>query len=282
MKKEVNLHFSSTSRGPGRVVENLARGLVENGWNVYANDIPRLGTYQGCLQMVPAINSLGRDSLMGPNLFVVPSEWGEFCRRFNHYVVPGEWVSKMYQTYPEMDHATIDVWPVGIDTETWLKSSKSQKNKALVYFKSRDSRELESITSSLRNCKVDFRVLRYGEYEEKDLYEACLECNLCVLLTGTESQGIAYMQIMSMGLPCYVINKSGFDYFGKYKEFPAESTSVPFFDKSCGIVDDLFEEQNFLNFLESLGSFDPGSFIRESFGLRKCAEKYADLLKKYQ
>jgi glycosyltransferase involved in cell wall biosynthesis len=278
MKKEVNLHFSSTSRGPGRVVENLARGLVENGWNVYANDIPRLGTYQGCLQMVPAINSLGRDSLMGPNLFVVPSEWGDFCQRFNRFIVPSEWVKNKYAEYRELSHASVDVWPVGIDTELWTKSSSNEKPKVLVYFKSREQSELDSITQKLENLSVDFRVLKYGSYEEKDLYESCIECNCCILLTGTESQGIAYMQILSMGLPIYAVNKSKFDYFGRYKDAPIEATSVPYFDKSCGFVDDHFIEENFLRFLSSLSSFDPGSYIRDRFTIKRCAKEYIDIL----
>jgi len=280
MKKEVNLHFNSISRGPGKVVENLAKGLVENGWSVYANDTLRKDVYQGCLQEVHAIGALEKSTLMGPNLFVVPSEWGEFCKRFDRYIVPSLWVKKKYAEYTELSHATIDVWPVGIDTEVWTKTTASAKPKVLVYFKSREQSELDNVTKVLNQNSIDFKVLKYGDYDEKSLYTACIECNCCILLTGTESQGIAYMQILSMGLPIYVINKSKFDYFGKYKETPVDSTSVPYFDKSCGFVDNSFIEDNFLRFLSSLSDFDPFSFIRERFTTKRCAKEYIDILEK--
>lgn len=280
MKKEVNLHFNSTSRGPGKVVENLAKGLIENGWSAYANNTPRKDVYQGCLQEVQAISVLEKSTLMGPNLFVVPSEWGEFCKKFDRYIVPSLWVKNKYTEYTELLHATIDVWPVGIDTEVWTKTTPSIKPKVLVYFKSREQSELDNVTNVLKQNSIDFKILKYGSYDEKELYTSCIECNCCILLTGTESQGIAYMQILSMGLPIYVINKSKFDYFGKYKESPIDSTSVPYFDKSCGFVDNSFIEDNFLRFLSSLSDFDPFSFIRERFTTKKCAKEYIDILEK--
>ena len=73
MKKEVNLHFNSTSRGPGKVVENLAKGLIENGWSAYANNTPRKDVYQGCLQEVHAIGALEKSTpiiVNGPHNFV--------------------------------------------------------------------------------------------------------------------------------------------------------------------------------------------------------------------
>lgn len=278
MKKEVNLHFNSASRGPGKVVENLAKGLIENGWSAYANNTPRKDVYQGCLQEVQAIGVLEKSTLMGPNLFVVPSEWGEFCKKFDRYIVPSLWVKSLYSSYVELSHATIDVWPVGIDTEEWTKTTLNVKPKVLVYFKSREQSELDNVTNVLKQNSIDFKILKYGSYDEKELYTSCIECNCCILLTGTESQGIAYMQILSMGLPIYVINKSKFDYFGKYKESPIDSTSVPYFDKSCGFIDNSFIEDNFLRFLSSLSNFDPGLFIRERFTLKKCANDYIDLL----
>jgi hypothetical protein len=69
-----------------------------------------------------------------------------------------------------------------------------------------------------------------------------------------------------------------FDYFGKYKEAPVDSTSVPYFDKSCGFVDNSFIEDNFLRFLSSLSDFNPELFIREQFTLKKCANDYINLL----
>lgn len=282
MRKEVNLHFGSTSRGPGKVVENLSRGFVELGWTVTANAPIKRDVYQGCLQSVSALNHLDRDVVVGPNLFVIPSDWGQFCKKFDHYIVPCNWVKDIYLSYEEMSHATIDVWPVGIDVNTWNKTTNFSNRRILVYFKSRKETELNEITSYLDKKGLNYEVLRYGSYKEKDLYDACLRCDSCILLTGTESQGIAYMQILSTGIPCYVIDKTDFDYFDQYKKNPPYATSVPYFNDKCGIRDSIFTIEHYEKFLDKLESFNPRSYIEENFSLIKCAQNYIQILEKYK
>ncbi len=279
MKKEINLHFSSTQRGPGRVVESLARGLAGIGWSVYGNSRIQSDVIQGCLQPTQALGSLPRNAIMGPNLFIFPSEWGEICKKFDHYVVPSEWVKKKYQKYAEMSSSTIDVWPAGIDTDLWSPKNQ-QKKEVLVYFKSRQREELDFVINHLRSRSVPHRIIEYGKYEEKDLYLACESARSCILLTGTESQGIAYMQILSMGVPCYVVNKSKFDYF-HYKDNPADSTSVPYFDQRCGEIFDTFNIDRFDEFSQKISSFLPREFIEESFTLEQAAKKYENIILGY-
>lgn len=280
MKKKINLHFSSVQRGPGRVVENLAKGLMTMGWEVYGNAPVSSDAYQGCLQPTQALSSLPRNTIMGPNLFIFPSEWGDFCKRFDHYVVPSEWVRRKYQSFGELSQSTIDVWPVGIDTDVWRPNPEDVKDDILVYFKSRETRELEFVVSKLQDAGVNHSIIEYGKYEERDLYQSCRKSKACILLTGTESQGIAYMQILSMGVPCYVINKSKFDYF-HYRENPIESTSVPYFNDSCGLIRDSFDIITFNDFISNLAGFKPRQFILDKFTLEKSAEKYVDILSRY-
>lgn len=280
MIKKINLHFSSVQRGPGRVVENLAKGLMSMGWEVYGNAPISSDAHQGCLQPTQALGFLPRNTLMGPNLFIFPSEWGEFCKRFDHYVVPSDWVRNKYQAFNELSQSTIDVWPVGIDTDIWKPDLSLPKEDVLVYFKSRETKELESVTLKLKDLGVNYRIVEYGKYEEKDLYNACNQSRACILLAGTESQGIAYMQILSMGVPCYVMNKSKFDYF-HYKENPVDSTSVPYFNDSCGLIRESFDADCFSSFISNLSGFSPRQFILEEFTLEKSAKKYVDILCRY-
>lgn len=281
MKKIINLHFESTFRGPGRVVENLARGLNSIGFEVHANDLPRPTIMQGCLQVTKMINALGRDTLMGPNLFVLPREWGKYCKRFDHYVVPSEWVVGTYRSFDVLDHATIDIWPVGIDTEMWNKETVTKSGKVLVYFKNREQADLDFVTRMLDSRRIDYEILKYGSYEEKDLYRSCVSCDSCILITGTESQGIAYMQILSMGLPCFVFNKTKFDYFEEFKENPPAATSVPYFDERCGEHFENFDIDKFENFRSRIKMMHPRDYIIENFTLEKGAENYVSILTKY-
>jgi len=280
LKKEINLHFNSINRGPGRVIENLARGLGSHGWSVCGNYPITEGVYQACLQATQAVESLPRNTIMGPNLFVFPSEWSDYCFKFDHYIVPSTWVKNKYSAYREMSRSTIDVWAVGIDTETWQNQNNDEKKNVLVYFKSREKSELDQVTSQLDRQGISYQVIEYGSYEEKDLYNVCNSSKSCILLTGTESQGIAYMQILSMGVPCYVINKSKFDYF-HYKDSPIKATSVPYFNDMCGVVRDQFDIEDFLEFLENYEKFNPRDYILEDYTLEKSAKKYIDLLLKY-
>ena len=276
--KIINLHFNSIHRGPGRVVENLARGLKKLGYDVYANDIPRKDVYQGFLQPTNMIQSLPRNALMGPNLFVLPSEWGEICQRFDHYVTPSSWVSQVYRKYDNLKHATIDCWPVGIDTDLWSNVQDPLRSKTLVYFKNRSEEDLKELTDTLDRIAQPYDLIRYGSYEESNLRQKILECNSCILLTNTESQGIAYMQIMSSGLPCYVINKDTFE----YENITHPATSVPYFDDRCGIVEQTFSVERWCEFNEKLGSYKPSDYVNENFSLTKCAQNYLDLMEKYK
>ena len=280
MKETVNLHLASLHRGPGRVAENLIAGLQKQGIDVTACDEPRKGVYQGCLQATAAIKSVDDNTLMGPNLFVLPSEWGDYTKKFNHFVVPSLWVKNKYLEFDSMQHASIDVWPVGIATDIWNRKDPVSNKTALIYFKNRQQHELDAVKDSLTSLGWIYNILTYGAYEEKDLFEACQTAQFCVILTNTESQGIAYMQILSMNVPCLVFNKNTWNNEGRYKQVPA--TSVPYFDDSCGLIKDAISNEDIEEFTRQYQNFSPRSFIVENFNLERQAQEYMTLLRRYQ
>lgn len=280
MKESVNLHLASLHRGPGRVAENLVAGLSKLGIDISCCDEPRQGVYQGCLQATTAVRIVPKDTLMGPNLFVLPTEWGDYTKNFNHFVVPSVWVKNKYLEFDNMSHASIDVWPVGIDTDVWNRKDPIFSKRALIYFKNRQQHELEAVKSALKSMGWDYTVLSYGSYEEKELFSACQSAQFCVILTNTESQGVAYMQILSMNIPCIVFNKNTWDNEGRYKQVPA--TSVPYFDESCGLVKDEISEEIIKEFTNVYQNFSPRRFIVENFNLEKQAQEYMTLLRRYQ
>jgi len=276
MKKEVNLHFNSLNRGPGKVVENIAKGLNLIGIKVTGNNPLEKDVYQSCLQVVPRIQSLPRTTLMGPNLFVLPSEWGGFCQNFSHYVVPSQWILSKYREFSNLDHATIDIWPVGIETDVWKYKDLKKRNKVLVYVKNRDQSIVDGIFKDLKNHSFEVDLIVYGNYREEELYKSCMECSVCVLITNTESQGIAYMQILSSGIPCFVLDSKTWDNEGKYKQVPA--TSVPYFNEKCGFIREKFDMKEFNNFISSYDSFDPRSFIFENHSLEVGSRSFLKIL----
>ena len=113
----------------------------------------------------------------------------------------------------------------------------------------------------------------YGQYDETSFREAVRRCRFCVTITSTESQGIAYQEILSMGVPCYVVEKT------QWNDRPGISclaSSAPYFDSRCGIkCPDL---SFFDTFLSELEKYDPREYILDNLTLEKCASEYFSLL----
>ena len=287
-KKPVILYYDPNAKaGPGKVIQNLKLGLdklnikhylgYQNDDQVYVGVIQLMTNYQKLVEKF-------KETIAGPNLFVLPSEQKEFCKSFKHFIVPSQWTLDLYRQFRELDHATIDIWPVGIDTELWKPSEnklKAPRPLGLIYHKDRAAQDLELAKRLVAKAGADYIVLPYGNYKEMELLEAVQKVDFSILLTGTESQGIAINQIMASNVPCYVFNKEYWDYNGQYKKVSA--TSVPYFDDRCGVISpNKITVLHFKEFLEKLDTFNPRQYILENLDLCRQAQKYYDLLEKYQ
>jgi len=92
-------------------------------------------------------------------------------------------------------------------------------------------------------------------------------------LTKTESQGIAYQEILSMDVPCFVLDK---DVWDDYSGWSFPGTSVPYFDRRCGEKQKSITE--FLSFYQRVDQFSPRSFVIENLSLTKQAKEYVNIL----
>jgi len=275
----VNLFYEYVGGGPGKVIKNLIKGLEENNISCISNDLDNKIYYTGLLQSIINVHDKQLShALCGPNLFVIPPDWGESCQLYSHYIVPSQWVLDKYRTFWTLDHATIDVWASGIDTEYWQCDEKKQ-NRCLIYYKNRRIIELANIINHLNSIKMDYDLLEYGYYSEKELFDVCTRCSCAILLTGTESQGIGYLEILSMNVPCFVCNKSKWDtnpHFG-----PFAASSVPYFDESCGVISDQFNGLFFNEFVSKLTSFSARKYVIDNFTLKQRGQEYYKLLQQY-
>jgi hypothetical protein len=198
------------------------------------------------------------------------------CNNIKKFVVPSAWCKNLYRSFSLLDHAEITVWPSGIDTELWKpleEKPKGEKTKILLYYKNREKEELIALLKILEPYDVHVALVQYGHYSEDYLLDTCRNSDCAILLTGTESQGIAYMQILSSNLPCLVFDKSLWHYRGL--SFPA--TSVPYFDNTCGVVTEHIDSKMIENFLNNYSGFEPRKFITGQFTLEKSAKDYMDL-----
>lgn len=284
-KKKIWIHYNnSTSFGPGRVVENLYKGLKKLKDEVEIESKPSRADYIACLQYPNELgNFLPEKTLMGPNIFVLPFEMPHLCNKFRNFVVPSEWVKDKYVHYLDMSKKSIFVWPVGIDTDEWNDNNKKIAKDFFVYQKNTtDHLVKEAISAFERKGLSCSGVITYGKYNEDDLKNICSMSRFAVLCTKTESQGIGYMNILSSNTPCYVVNESTWTYENN-PSITADATSVPYFSSECGMIVDSkdaarFSDSNVETFLADLKNYNPRKYILENHGLKASAKNYVNIL----
>jgi hypothetical protein len=260
----------SATNGPGKVAMNLVEGLKKLGIDFVENEERDMN---GCLaSWSPRFKDLPRETLVGPNLMVLPIDDPSVWSYFDNVVVPCEWVKNKYKKFNLPSNIYLHQWAVGIDTELFFPK-KGTKSKCLIYNKRGSRQNLELIIQTLNSLKISYIVLDYGSYTESDLLTACEQSLFAVLNTGTESQGIAYQEILATGVPCYVIDKTVWDDQPGYS-FPA--TSVPYFDDRCGIKHHNFSR--FGEFLDKLSGFESREYILDNLTLEKSAKEYLNIL----
>ena len=259
-----------TNTGPGKVAINLINGLKKIGHSVLEN---QEGDMTGCLAAwSPRFKDLPSNTLVGPNIMVFPTDDVEVWDIFNHYITPSKWVEDYFKTYELSNKVNMHIWAVGVDTDHFAPR-RGVKSKCLVYHKRGKLENLQDIIFTLDRLEIEYELLSYGSYTEEDLITACSNSLFAILNTDTESQGIAYQEILSMGVPCYVVDKTIWDY-DKDKPFPA--TSAPYFDKRCGIKHKNLSR--LAEFLDCLNGYKPREYILDNLTLEKCASEYVKLL----
>lgn len=288
-ERSVSLLYQNDShRGPGKVVQNLKLGLDKIGVSVHQLYDSRPWKYSGCLQFcMPEIltdyASKKNPILMGPNLFVLPTDNPSLCKLFDHFVVPSVWVKTMYERFDLMKDKHIHVWPVGIDTDEWSPvpklsvDTKVEELDCFIYFKNRSEQDLAVAEAICKKFGLKYKVLRYGSYDESELKQLCTVSKFAVLLTGTESQGIAYMQILATDTPCYVFNNPVWR--SEDGKVTASACSTPYFDERCGRITNDVNLNHFKDFLNDIDTFSPRQYILENHTLEKSAQKYYNFLR---
>jgi glycosyltransferase involved in cell wall biosynthesis len=187
--------------------------------------------------------------------------------------------------------SAVHAWPTGIDTDVWQPVSNDRKSlDVLIYDKVRWDHDryaadlIQPILVELRRRGLSFQIIRYGDYRLHE-YQVALERARCMLfLCEHETQGFAYQEALSAGVPILAWDRGGVwqdpSYWPERVTF-APVTSVPYWDDRCGVR--FTTKSEFLDrldtFLEGLaeGRFKPRDYILENLTLEKCAHQYVKL-----
>ena len=173
----------------------------------------------------------------------------------------------------------VSILPVGVYSESEIFYFQNQRKlidnyqfDCLIYFKNRELKSLNEIISFLKNKNIRYKVLKYGDYKNKQLVKYALKSKFGLILGSTESQGIAINELMATNLPLFVIDKN----INNYENIKLHGTTVPYWSSECGekILDLNDFKMNFQRFLKNYESntYKPNNLINEKLSFEKFIE----------
>jgi len=279
--------------GHGRVYLNLRAGLDRLGVPYRINDYKyaeRNHSALACIIGKPHVldrMEWKNPILLGSAIYSHPIDNPELFERFpvRKVLVPGRWMECMCRPFWG---DKVAAWPVGIDTELWHPDPAEQKTiDVLLYDKVRWEHEkfeeylINPIRSLLRTQGRSAIEFRYGFYREEDFRKALAQCKTMIFLCEHETQGIAYQQALSCGVPIFAWDRAGYwedpNYYPQRVKF-APVSSVPYWDERCGgkFADAAGFCRGWEEFWEDAEAqrYRPRDYILENLTLEKCAGEY--------
>ncbi|GAB5562291.1 MAG: glycosyltransferase [Synoicihabitans sp.] len=281
---------------PGGVMRwflNLRTGLDHLGIPYRLNDYRGLRRYPGAtahvvgkphvIEKIPA----GHPIVYGPGVSAHPFEDTFWDRaEIALILLSCDWFKAMYDQDLSTPIPTA-VWPAGVETDLWMPSSNADPRRVLVYDKIRWDREryepqlLEPIRQRLSAEGFMVEYLRYGDYVEEDYRNSLKRVSAMIFLCEHETQGFAYLQALSSGVPIFAWDRAGewqdpSMYPHRVRFGPV--SSVPYWDHRCGEkFKNLTEFESRLPlFIRSLSSqsYQPRDYVTENFNLAERARAY--------
>ena len=282
--------------GIDKVFLNLRLGLDRLGTSYVVNRpfsrlaasdaVGVLGRGRGCLAGYDRDNPI----VAGVALMTHPSEWPTLCEEYPvvRYLQHSEWAAAVYRPW---FGDRCRVWPVGIDTDAWAPSPAAGKDvDVLVYVKflwdieAKERSMLQPMLRALAARGRAYRVIRYGQYGPEQYAGELRRAKSMLFLSEHESQGIAYQECLSSGVPilawdqglCLDPNR---ELWGQ-PVIPA--TSVPYWSEECGrrftsMGDFEAELDAFLRDVDRR-AYGPREYVLGRLTLERCAADYLEIV----
>jgi len=205
--------------------------------------------------------------------------YGQFLIENQNYykklIAPSQWVKDKFIDKFNLPENKVAVWPVGIEE---FDNIREPSYDCLIYFKRRSENELSAVKKFLVDRGLSYRMVEYGGYDEVGFRNLVNQAKFCFLINGTESQGIAVQEIMSMGVP--IIAWDIKEWLDQGEAYRVPATSVPFWDERCGekfySIDKL--EETFDNFYARINDYDPKAYVKENLSFESSVKTLLDIL----
>ena len=284
----INLYYSeaywghsATMNGPHKVVDNLIKSLDQEKIDYAINEEKYEHNF---LIQYDAIAHEKHSKIEQETTIIGPQVWlfdgyGQFLIENQNYykklIAPSQWVKDKFINKFNLPENKVAVWPVGIEE---FDNIREPSYDCLIYFKRRDESELSAVKTFLVSRGLSYRMVEYGGYDEIGFRNLINQAKFCFLINGTESQGIAVQEIMSMGVP--IIAWDIKEWLDQGEEYRVPATSVPFWDERCGekfySIDKL--EETFDNFYARINDYDPKAYVKENLSFESSVKTLLDIL----
>jgi len=274
---------------------NLVRGLEKIG-APFVSNIPYseirpddrvgvIGVDRECLDGYNQPNPI----LAGVAVAAHPMEWPTLFedKPVSRYVVHCDWVKAMYE---KVYGPRVVTWAVGIDTDFWSPpvAGREKPIDFLIYDKVMWDRErvhralVDPILKELTRRNLRYQIIRYGDYKRTEFRDALHRSKAMLFLCEHETQGLAYQEAMSCGVPILAWDPGAWldPWRFRYGETIVPATSVPFFDERCGMT---FQGApdfpgQLSAFLDSASTFASREYVIENLSLEISAQRYVEML----
>lgn len=222
-------------------------------------------------------------------LMTHPSEWPTLCDEYPvvTYLSHSEWVNDLYRPYFG-DRCML--WPVGIDTREWAPVTSVNKSvDVLIYDKARrltnQHEELYgAVRAAIANLGLSSETVVYGHHSPAEFKASLARSRSMAFLSPHESQGLAYQEAMSMGVPIIAWDPGESHDPERFKWGTPHiaTTSVPFFEPRCGVrfrlPSDFPDALALLLERSRAGELDPRGFILDSLTVERSSQRFVDYL----
>ena len=285
----INLYYSEsywghtqTMNGPHKVVKNLLMSLdqekIEYAINEEKYEHNFLLQYNDIAHEKHSKIELDT-CIIGPQVWLFDT-YGQFLIEHQDYykkmIAPSQWVKDKFINKFNLPENKISVWPVGIET---FNNERDITYDCLIYFKRREQKELDTVKQFLDSKNLTYKMVEYGGYGEDGFKNLVNQAKFCFLINGTESQGIAVQEIMSMGVP--IIAWDIKEWLDQGEAYRVPATSIPYWDERCGEVFFNIDELDvtFSKFYATLDEYDPKAFIKDNLSFECSVKTLLDILR---
>ena len=285
----INLYYSeaywghsATMNGPHKVINNLIKSLDQENIDYAINEEKYEHNFlvQYDATAHEKHSKIEQDTtIIGPQVWMFDG-YGQFLIENQNYykkiIAPSQWVKDKFINKFNLPEDKVAVWPVGIEE---FNNKREINYDCLIYFKRRDQSELDAVKKFLVDNGFSYRMVEYGTYGEDGFKQLVNSAKFCFLINGTESQGIAVQEIMSMGVP--IIAWDIKEWLDQGEAYRVPATSVPFWDERCGekffTVDKMRE--TFDNFYARINNYNPKDYVHDNLSFKSSVNTLLDILK---